>query len=49
MEQFEVKPVILGITNMGVYITIVTVIVIMIMTKKERRVKGERLIIMKET
>lgn len=48
LEQFRIKPIILGVTNMTIYITIVTVIIIMIIVKKERKIKGERLIIMKE-
>lgn len=48
LEQFKIKPILLGITNMTIYLTIVTVIVIMIIRKEERRIGGERLIIIKE-
>lgn len=48
LEQFKIKGIIMGITNMTIYITIVTVIVIMIIIKKDTRIGGSRLTIIKE-
>lgn len=48
LEQFKIKEVLLGMTNMTIYLTIVGLIVIMIIIKKERRIGGSRLTIIKE-
>lgn len=48
LEQFKIKEVLLGMTNMTIYLTIVGLIVIMIIRKKERTIGGSRLTIIKE-
>jgi hypothetical protein len=48
LEQFRIKEVLLGITNMTIYITIVAVIVILIIIKREVALGGCRLTIVKE-
>lgn len=48
LEQFRIRPIVMGLTNISIYLTIVTGVAIMLIMKKEIRIKGERLIIIKE-